>query len=65
MDFQINQNFVCILNGLLVGLGANMAGQASQNGARGGVESAPVFGLGRVLGVLRPLGAQELILIVF
>ena len=52
MDFQINQNFVCILNGLLVAFGANMAGKPSQKGGRGGDESAPVFGLGRVLGGL-------------
>ena len=41
-------------------LGANMAPKSFQNGARGGVESAPCFrawkGLGGVLG---PLGAQE------
>ena len=33
MDIKINQNFVCILNGLLVALGANMAEEAFQNGA--------------------------------
>ena len=50
-------------------LEANMAPKASQNGARGGLDFAPVFGLGGVLeglgGVLGPLGAQELILIDF
>ena len=47
-------------------LGANMAPKSFQNGARGGVESAPCFWAWRVLGgVLGPLGAQELILIDF
>ena len=41
-------------------LGANMAPKSFQNGARGGVESAPCFGAWRDLGgVLGPLGAQE------
>ena len=51
MDFQINENFVCFLRGLLVALGANMAPKSFQNGARGG-GIAPVFGLGRLLGGL-------------
>ena len=60
MDFQINENFVSFLIGLLMALGANMAPKSFQNGARWGDESAPCFrawkGLGGVLG---PLGAQE------
>ena len=64
MDIQINQNFVCILNGLLVALGANMAPKASQKGVLGG-GLVPVFGLGVLGGVLGPLGAQEPILIDF
>ena len=60
MDFQINENFVCFLSGLLVALGANMAPKSFQNGARGGDDIAPCFrawkGLGGVLG---SLGAQE------
>ena len=59
MDFQINENFVCFLSGLLVALGANMAPKSLQNGAWGGVEIPPCFrawkGLGGVLG---PLGAS-------
>ena len=31
-------------------LGANMAPKSFQNGARGGLDFAPVFGLGRLLG---------------
>ena len=46
MDFQINENFVCFLTGLLVALGANMAPKSFQNGARGGGPLVPVFGLG-------------------
>ena len=46
-----------------------MAGKASQKAAWGEGESAPVFGLGRVLGgswdFLAPLGAQDPILIAF
>ena len=34
MNFQINENFVCFLNCLLVALGANMAPKSFQNGAR-------------------------------
>ena len=52
MDFQINENFVCFLRGLLVALGANMAPKPFQNGARWGGESAPVFRLGGDLGGL-------------
>ena len=66
MDFQINDNFVWFLSGLLMALGANMAPKSFQNGARGGDESAPCFRAWKVLGgVLGPLGAQELILIDF
>ena len=60
MDIQINQNCVCILNGTLVALGANMAPKSFQNGARWGDESAPCFRAGRGLGgVLGPLEPQE------
>ena len=52
MDIQINQNFVCILNGLLVAPGANMSGKASQKGGQGGDDFPPVLGLGGVLGAL-------------
>jgi len=50
MDFQINENFVCFLRGLLMALGANMVPKSFQNGARGRLAFAPLFGLGRLLG---------------
>ena len=63
MNFEIDQNFVCFLSGLLVALEANMAGKVSQKGARGGEESAPCFrawrGLGGVLGPLEPQEAPR------
>ena len=65
MDIQINQNFVYILNGLLVALGANMAPKASQKGGRGVAKVVPFSGLEGSWGVLGPLGAQELMLIEF
>ena len=48
MDIEIDQNFACILSGLLVALGANMAEKASQKGAGGFF--GLFFGLGGVLG---------------
>ena len=58
MGFQINENFVCFLRGLLIALGANMVPKSFQNGARWGVESARCFrawnGLGGVLGPPEP-----------
>ena len=60
MDFQINENFVCLLSGLLMALGANMGPKSFQNGARWGVEIAPCFRARRGLGgVLEPLEPQE------
>ena len=52
MDIQINHNFVCILNGLLVALGANMAPKACQKRVLEGLTFPPVLGLGGVLGGL-------------
>ena len=37
----MDQNFACILNGLLVGFGANMAQKASQKGAQESYERRP------------------------
>ena len=48
----MNQNFGCILNGLVVAFGANMAGKSSQKGAGEGLESDPVLRVGTVLGGL-------------
>ena len=50
MDIKIDQNFACVLNGLLVALGANMAPKASQKPPRGAVHFPPVFGLEGLLG---------------
>ena len=54
MDIKIDQNFACVLNGLLVALGANMAPKASQKPPGGGKRSP----LGPSFGVLGPLGAK-------
>ena len=63
MDFQINENFVCFLSGLLVALGANMGPKSFQNGARGGEDIPPCFrgwrGLGGVLELLEPQEAPR------
>ena len=65
IDSDVNQKIACILSGVLVALGANMVPKASQNGARGGVFWS-CFSLWSGLGgLLRPLGAQEPILIDF
>ena len=69
MDIKIDQNFACILNGLLVALGVNMAPKASQKEAGRGCQSPPVFGLGADLGAprgsWRAAEAQQPILIGF
>ena len=50
MDSKIDQNFACILSGLLVALGPNMAPKVHQKGAEGVVHFPPVFVLGGVPG---------------
>ena len=61
VDIKIDQNFACILSGLLVALGANMVRNASQKPAGREVVQVLFLGLGGVLGgswgFLGPLGA--------
>ena len=59
IDSKIDENFECILSGLLVALGANMAAEPPKNRPQGVLLFSVCGILGSLGGLLRPLGAQE------